>query len=64
MYQLIIIGEAIKHVSDEIKNKYPDVKWRYATALRNKLAHEYHDIVLSMIYKIIDTDILVLQNQL
>lgn len=64
MYQLIIVGEALKHVSNEVKNKNPNVKRRYTTSLRNKLAHEYHAIVLSIIYKNLNNDILILKNQI
>src|SRR3989338_9021771 len=47
---LEIIGEAIKHVPDSIRNKYPEVEWRKATALRDVLAHDYVDVEIDRLY--------------
>lgn len=52
LYQLKIIGEAAKHISDECKKKYPTVEWKLAYKTRNILVHEYHNVQLSIIYKI------------
>ncbi|MDO8566565.1 MAG: DUF86 domain-containing protein [bacterium] len=48
--RLEIIGEAIKHVPDSVRNKYPDVEWRKATALRDVLAHDYVDVEIERLY--------------
>ena len=44
-----IIGEAIIHVEDKLKLKYPEVAWVQAKGMRNFLVHEYfkvdHDAV-------------------
>ncbi len=46
-----IIGEASRHVEDELKEKYPDVSWIQIKGMRNFLVHEYfkvdHDAVWS-----------------
>lgn len=48
--RLEIIGEAVKHVPDSIRNKYPEVEWRKATALRDVLAHDYVDVEIERLY--------------
>ena len=52
LYQLMIIGEASKHISDELKIKYPKIEWKLAYKTRNILVHEYHNVQMSIIYKI------------
>ena len=39
-----IIGEAIAHIEDELKLKYPDVAWFEAKGMRNFLIHKYFKI--------------------
>ena len=39
-----IIGEAVTHVPDDIKEKYPDVPWYKMKGMRNIMAHEYFSV--------------------
>ena len=39
--KLEIIGEAAKGVSDEIRNKYPEVPWKEMSGMRDRLIHSY-----------------------
>lgn len=48
--RLEIIGEAAKRVPDSVRDKYPDVEWRKATALRDVLAHDYVDVEIDRLY--------------
>jgi len=42
--QLEIIGEAANHISEEMKIKHPEIKWREIIGLRNILIHEYFGV--------------------
>ena len=44
MMQIIVIGESINSLSDELKNKYHDLPWQQAVGLRNQTAHGYFNI--------------------
>jgi len=55
--ELEIIGEAVGKLSDSIKKKYPDVKWRDIKDMRNILIHEYFGVDLGIIWKVIQQDI-------
>jgi len=39
-----IIGEAIKHIPDEIRNKYPQIKWKQMAGMRDRLIHFYFGV--------------------
>lgn len=48
--RLELIGEAAKHVPETVREKYPDIEWRKATALRDVLAHDYVDVEIDRLY--------------
>jgi uncharacterized protein with HEPN domain len=54
---LEIAGEAANGISDQFKEKHPEVPWTEITATRNRLIHGYFDIDLDVVGKIIAEDI-------
>jgi uncharacterized protein with HEPN domain len=59
-----IIGEASTKISEDIKNKNPQVQWRLMKGMRNKLIHEYFGVSAITIYSTIKLDLPVLKEQL
>jgi len=47
-----IIGEASKHVSEDFRQKYPQIEWHGMTGLRNVLIHEYFGVDLVNVWNI------------
>lgn len=41
LYNLQIIGEAVSHLSSEIKEKEKAIPWNLIKGMRNRLIHEY-----------------------
>lgn len=42
--QLEIIGEATKRLSDEFRDKHPDIPWRKMAGMRDILIHAYDHV--------------------
>jgi uncharacterized protein with HEPN domain len=56
LYQLIVIGEAVVHIDNDLLEKYP-YSWFKIKALRNYAAHEYFNIQMWTIWDITSTHI-------
>ncbi|MBI2995146.1 MAG: DUF86 domain-containing protein [Candidatus Melainabacteria bacterium] len=52
-----IIGEACRYLSEELKNKYPEIPWRQIANMRNILAHQYFNIDTEKVEKAIREDL-------
>lgn len=61
-YELLVIGEASRHLSSELKETASDTQWRAITAVRNFLAHEYFAVDLNAIWEMTQLDLPKLKN--
>lgn len=41
LHELTVIGEGAARISDEMRNRHPEVPWSKIVALRNFVVHEY-----------------------
>jgi len=48
---LEIIGEAVRHIPKEIRNKHSQIKWKSIVGVRNKLIHEYFGVDYMVLWK-------------
>ncbi len=60
--RLEIIGEATRHLPDELKNKWPEVEWRQLMALRNFLIHEYFNVDIELVWHNVQTYVPILKR--
>jgi len=59
-----IIGEASRFIPDEIKEKYENADWKGIVGLRNRIAHEYFDISLGIVWHIVMKELPTLEDQM
>ena len=50
LWNFMVLGEAAATASDEIRRAHPDVPWRLAAALRNRIVHGYWSIDLDIVH--------------
>lgn len=64
IHNLEILGEAARGLSDELRQRHPEVPWREMIALRNVLAHGYFGIDVERVWTTVETDLPKLKEQI
>lgn len=64
VFQLLIIGEAVKRLSSDLRSQYSAIPWSLIAGMRDNLIHRYDDIDLDEVWKTADVDIPVLLTAL
>lgn len=54
---LEIIGEAAKHISENLRKQIPDIDWRKAAGLRDMLAHVYFGIDNDILWDVVQNKV-------
>lgn len=57
LYNLAVIGEAVKDVSDATKDRAPHVDWRGAAKMRDFIIHRYFSADLAVVASTLESDI-------
>jgi uncharacterized protein with HEPN domain len=52
-----IIGEAVGRLSNELKDKYPEIPWNNIKGTRNRLIHDYSGVNLDILWNIVKDDL-------
>ena len=47
--QIEIIGEAVRHVSKDLRRTYPEIPWEDIAGMRDKLIHDYFGVDLEKV---------------
>ncbi len=50
---LTVIGEAARHLPDEVTAQYPEVPWPQMRGMRNHIVHGYDQIDLEIVWKVV-----------
>ncbi len=57
---LEILGEAVKRLPAELRDRYPAVPWRLVAGMRDRLSHGYDDIRHDVLWNTVQHDVPVL----
>ncbi len=61
---LEVLGEAAKRIPEDLRQKAPDVPWKYMAGMRDKLIHEYFSVDLSIVWMVIKQELPPLRPQI
>jgi uncharacterized protein with HEPN domain len=50
-----VIGEAVKNIPNDMRDRYPQIEWRKIVGLRDILAHAYFAIDDEILWDIVQT---------
>ena len=63
-YQILIIGEAVKRLSESLRARYPNVPWGEIAGMRDTMIHHYDDVELPEVWNTATVDVPRLLEQL
>lgn len=61
LLNLHVIGEAVKNLPFDLRERYPDISWREIAGLRDIVAHAYFALDLDILWDAIQRDVPALQ---
>ena len=64
MREIEIVGEAVKNLSHQLRNKYKDIPWTKIAGMRDKLVHHYFGVDLDIVWDTIEQKIPELKNRI
>jgi uncharacterized protein with HEPN domain len=50
-----IIGEAANRISQDFKDRHPEIEWNRIRGFRNRIVHDYFGIDYKIVWEIIET---------
>lgn len=56
-YQLIIIGEATRAISDDTRAAFPALPWHQMVGMRNRVVHAYWSVDSENVWGTVETDL-------
>ena len=57
LYNLLVIGEAIKHLPSRLTGSRPEVSWQSAARMRDRLVHGYFHLSTAIVWETVEQDI-------
>ncbi len=57
LHQLMLLGEGVKRLSDEFRDRNSEIPWRLIAGMRDRLIHGYDDVDLDQVWKTVAEDL-------
>lgn len=53
LYELTVLGEAVKRLSLTFRDAHPQLPWRSMAGLRDKLIHDYDGVAVERVWEVV-----------
>jgi uncharacterized protein with HEPN domain len=63
LYNLHVIGEAVKNLPEDFRRRHPDLPWREIAGMRDFIAHAYFALDLEILWDAIQNDVPALRRR-
>ena len=50
---LEIIGEAVKHLSEALRQQHPEIPWKRIAGMRDEMIHEYFGVDITIVWNVV-----------
>ncbi len=60
--KLEVIGEVVKNLSDNAKQRRPEIPWRRIAGMRDRLTHDYFGVDLALVWVAVERELPNLQT--
>lgn len=57
LHQLLLVGEAVKRLSEVFRTAHPEVPWKLIAAAWDKLIHHYEGVDLEEVWNMVTSDL-------
>jgi len=57
LHQLVVMGEAVKRLSDDFRIRHPEIPWSLMAGMRDKLIHGYDIVDLEEVWRTANRDV-------
>ena len=57
LYEIVVIGEAARRLSEELRIAHPEVPWREIIGMRSMITHGYDQIDDDELWQVIERDL-------
>ncbi|OCR02928.1 hypothetical protein BCD67_03280 [Oscillatoriales cyanobacterium USR001] len=59
-----VMGEAVKRLSPELRQSYPEIPWRQIAGFRDVLIHDYTGIDLDEVWNVVERNLPTLKSKI
>lgn len=57
LYDIAVIGEAARNISNWLKQAHPEVPWVQIVSMRNRVVHKYFNVRLDLVWRAVETEL-------